>query len=41
MGLQENMAQATDMATNELYGLGFYEYKRYPGKIEAVQQTTY
>jgi len=36
MGLQENMAQATDMATNELYGLGFDEYKRYPGKIEAV-----
>ena len=36
MGLQANMAQATDMATNELYGLGFDEYKRYPGKIEAV-----
>lgn len=36
MGLQENMAQATDMANNELYGLGFDEYKRYPGKIEKV-----
>lgn len=36
MGLQENMAQASDMANNELYGLGFDEYKRYPGKIEAV-----
>ena len=36
MGLQENMAQATDMANNELFGLGFDEYKRYSGKIEAV-----
>ncbi|MBI5328844.1 MAG: insulinase family protein [Deltaproteobacteria bacterium] len=36
MGLQENSAQAPDMANNELFGLGFDEYKRYPGKIEAV-----
>lgn len=36
MGLQENMAQATDMANNELFGLGFDEHKRYAGKIEAV-----
>jgi len=36
MGLQENSAQASDMANNELLGLGFDEYKRYPGKIEAV-----
>ncbi len=36
MGLQENMAQASDMANNEIFGLGFDEYKRYPGKIEAV-----
>lgn len=36
MGLQENSAQAADMANNELFGLGFDEYKRYSGKIEAV-----
>ncbi|MBI3398343.1 MAG: insulinase family protein [Deltaproteobacteria bacterium] len=36
MGLQENSAQASDMTNNELFGLGFDEYKRYPGKIEAV-----
>ncbi|MBI5047821.1 MAG: insulinase family protein, partial [Deltaproteobacteria bacterium] len=36
MGLQENSAQASDMANNELFGLGFDEYKRYQGKIEAV-----
>lgn len=38
MSLQENMAQASDMANNELLGLGFDEYKRYPGKIEAVTE---
>ncbi len=36
MGLQENSAQASDMANNELYSLGFDEYRRYPGKIEAI-----
>jgi len=24
------------MANNELFGLGFDEYRRYPGKIEAI-----
>ncbi|MBI5286232.1 MAG: insulinase family protein [Deltaproteobacteria bacterium] len=36
MGLQENSSRASDMAFNELYGLGYDEYKRYASKIEAV-----
>jgi len=36
MGLQENSSQASDMTFNELYGLGYDEYKRYASKIEAV-----
>ncbi|MFQ5692012.1 MAG: M16 family metallopeptidase [Nitrospinota bacterium] len=34
--LQRNSAQATDMGFNERYGLGWDEYKRYPGRIAAV-----
>lgn len=36
MGLQENSSRASDMTFNELYGLGYDEYKRYAGRIEAV-----
>ncbi len=36
MGLQSNRSQAADMANNELFGLGYDEFRRYPGKIEGV-----
>jgi len=36
IGLQEVSSQASDMANNELYGLGYEFSKEYPGKIEAV-----
>jgi len=37
IGLQTNSSQATAMAFNELYGLGYEEYRRYPEKILAVK----
>jgi zinc protease len=36
IGLQEVSSQASDMANNELFGLGYDHFKRYPAKIEAV-----
>lgn len=36
IGLQSNSAQASDMALNELFGLGFDEFRRYSEKIKAV-----
>ena len=36
IGLQRNSAQASMAAFDELYGIGFREYKRYPEKILAV-----
>ena len=36
IGLQESSAQASDMTFNELYGLGFDEYKRFAKKIRFV-----
>jgi zinc protease len=36
IGLQKNSAQASEMSNNELFGLGYDETKRYPGKIESV-----
>lgn len=36
IGLQEVSSQASDMANNELYGLGYEFNKVYPEKIEAV-----
>ncbi|MBI1911679.1 MAG: insulinase family protein [Deltaproteobacteria bacterium] len=36
IGLQEVSNQSTDMANNELYGLGYDFFKKYPDKIEAV-----
>ncbi|MFQ5585378.1 MAG: M16 family metallopeptidase [Thermodesulfobacteriota bacterium] len=36
IGLQKNSAQASAMANDELLGLGYDEYKRYPEKIERV-----
>ncbi len=34
--LQRNSTVAMNLALNELYGLGYDEYRRYPEKIEAV-----
>jgi zinc protease len=36
IGLQNVSSQASDMANNELFGLGHDYFKRYPAKIEAV-----
>lgn len=36
IGLQSVSNQASDMANNELYGLGYGFHKEFPGKIEAV-----
>ncbi len=36
IGLQTNGAQANQMSIDELYGLGFDRYQRYPGEIERV-----
>ncbi len=36
IGLQSVSNQASDMANNELYGLGYDFHKEFPGKIEAV-----
>lgn len=36
IGLQEVSSQASDIANNELYGLGYEFYKTLPGRIEAV-----
>ncbi len=36
IGLQSVASQAADMATNELLGLGYDYYKKYPERIEAV-----
>ena len=38
LGLQEVSSQASDMANNELYGLGFDFSKRFADKIEAVTE---
>ena len=36
IGLQKNSAQASEMANDELFTLGYDEFKRYPEKIERV-----
>jgi zinc protease len=36
IGLQNNSSQASDMAINEILGLGYDEFKRYPDKISGV-----
>jgi zinc protease len=36
VGIQTNSAQASAMAFNERYGLGYQEYMRYPQRIEEV-----
>ena len=36
VGLQKNSAQASMAAFDELYGIGYREYREYPGKILAV-----
>ncbi|MGZ3495442.1 MAG: insulinase family protein, partial [Thermodesulfobacteriota bacterium] len=36
IGLQTNGAQANQMSLDELYGLGFDHYQRYPQEIEKV-----
>ena len=36
IGLQTNSAQANQMSLDELYGLGFDRYQRYPREIEKV-----
>ena len=36
IGLQNNSSQASDMALNEILGLGYDEFKRYPDKISEV-----
>ncbi|MFQ5736884.1 MAG: M16 family metallopeptidase [Thermodesulfobacteriota bacterium] len=36
IGLQEVTSQASDAATNELYGLGYDFYKEFPEKINAI-----
>lgn len=36
IGLQRNSAQASTVAFDELYGIGTYEYRKFPGKILAV-----
>ncbi len=36
IGLQTNSAQANQMSLDEVYGLGFDHYQRYPRKIENV-----
>lgn len=36
LGLQEVSDRASDMALNELFGLGYDEYNRFSGKIESV-----
>lgn len=36
IGLQQVSSQASDMANNELFGLGYDHFKHYPGRIEAV-----
>ncbi|MFQ5900965.1 MAG: M16 family metallopeptidase [Thermodesulfobacteriota bacterium] len=36
IGLQDNSSQASDMALNEILGLGFDEFRRYPEKIKSV-----
>ena len=36
IGLQRNSAQATTVGFDELYGIGAYEYRKYPEKILAV-----
>jgi zinc protease len=36
IGLQQNSAQAAKIAFDELYGLGWDEYKRYPDEIYSV-----
>ncbi|MCK4739665.1 MAG: insulinase family protein, partial [Deltaproteobacteria bacterium] len=38
IGLQNVSNQASDSSLNELYGLGFDFYKKYPAKIEAVSR---
>ncbi len=38
IGLQQNSAQAAKIAFDELYGLGWDEYKRYPEEIYSVTQ---
>lgn len=37
--LQENLSTASMMATDELYGLGYDFFRRYPEKIEAVTES--
>jgi zinc protease len=37
IGLQEVSSQASDMANNELFGLGYDHFKRYPAKIASYQ----
>ena len=36
IGLQQNSSQAAKIAFDELYGLGWDEYKRYPERIYSV-----
>ena len=36
IGLQRNSAQASTVGFDELYGIGAYEYRKYPEKILAV-----
>ena len=36
IGLQTNGAQANQMSLDELYGLGFDHYQRFPQEIEKV-----
>ncbi|MCP3676037.1 MAG: insulinase family protein [Deltaproteobacteria bacterium] len=36
IGLQKNSSQASEMANDELFTLGYDEFKRYPEKIERV-----
>ncbi|HHL40878.1 MAG TPA: insulinase family protein [Deltaproteobacteria bacterium] len=36
VGLQEVSSQASELANDELFGLGYDFYKRYPARIEAV-----
>jgi zinc protease len=36
VGIQTNSAQASAMAFNELYGLGYAAYREYPNRIKKV-----
>ncbi|MBI5233199.1 MAG: insulinase family protein, partial [Deltaproteobacteria bacterium] len=39
LGLQDVMSQASDMAINELLGMGYDHFRRYATEIEGVSQT--